>query len=318
MITANLVKIFLALTLCLASAKGFAENCKPSKWGADDEIGSANYVSPEQVLAAVKLVKQGQSHPLGIVIDQNTPAFPPRYLRLQVVQPGQHSHGPYELPFGWDAVYTDDLAQLWLGIGSQLDGLGHMGEAGYYYNCNRGADFIDVSGLKKLGTHQVPPMIGRGVLLDMTRHFSMPMLPAGKGISAEDLKQAAIAQDVEIKQGDVVLIHTGWTDGMLKSDPAAWGSGEPGLTNDAARHLASLNPMAVGADTWGIEAIPAIEGDKTFYGHVIFLKENGIYLLETMDTGRLAQEGVKEFLFVLGQARIRGTVQMVINPVAMW
>ena len=76
--------------------------------------------------------------------------------------------------------------------------------------------------------------------------------------------------------------------------------------------------MAVGADTWGLEAVPAAPGDKIFYGHVTLLKENGIYILETMDTGRLAAEGVQEFMFVLGQAKLKGAVQMIINPVAMW
>jgi hypothetical protein len=76
--------------------------------------------------------------------------------------------------------------------------------------------------------------------------------------------------------------------------------------------------MAVGADTWGVDVVPPAEGEKVFYGHVTFLKENGIYILETMNTGRLAAEGVTEFLFVLGQPRLRGAVQMMINPVAMW
>ena len=56
----------------------------------------------------------------------------------------------------------------------------------------------------------------------------------------------------------------------------------------------------------------------SFYDHAILLKQNGIYILETMNTGRLAREGVSEFMFVLGQARLKGAVQMIINPVAMW
>jgi hypothetical protein len=79
-----------------------------------------------------------------------------------------------------------------------------------------------------------------------------------------------------------------------------------------------LGPMAVGADTWGVEAVPAVDGDRVFYGHVTFLRDNGIYILETMNTGRLAAENVREFLFVLGQPRVRGAVQMIINPVAIW
>ena len=138
----------LALVFIGIGPSGVAEECEPSRWGADDEIGAANYVTPEQVLMAVKLVKKGQSHPLGIVVDPNMPAFPPRSMSLQVVQPGQHNGRSLIQDFGWDVSYNDDLAQLWFGIGPQLDGLGHMGEAGVYYNCNKAVDFIDISGLK--------------------------------------------------------------------------------------------------------------------------------------------------------------------------
>ena len=78
------------------------------------------------------------------------------------------------------------------------------------------------------------------------------------------------------------------------------------------------HPGEFGADTWGVDVVPPAKGDKVFYGHVSLLKENGIYILESMNTGRLAKEGVHEFMFVLGQARVRGAVQMIINPVAMW
>jgi kynurenine formamidase len=311
-------RIALTGSLLLASQFTLAESCIPSKWGPDDEIGSANYVSPEQVLMAVKLVKKGQVHPLGIVVDPGMPAFPPRSMSLVIVQPGQHNGRQLHQEFGWDVVYNDDQASLWFGIGPQLDGLGHMGEAGEYYNCNAAVDFIDIAGLKKLGTEKVPPLVGRGVLLDMAKHFGVEVMSAGQSISSTDIKAAAKAQGVQIRQGDVVLFHTGWTDGMLVAHPQAWAAGEPGLSNEAAAYIASLEPMAVGADTWGVDVVPPIEGDKIFYGHVEFLKKKGIYILETMNTGRLASESVHEFMFVLGQARIKGTVQMIINPVAMW
>ena len=193
-----------------------------------------------------------------------------------------------------------------------------LGEDGVYYNCNKAVDFVHITGLKKLAVHNIPPLIGRGVMIDMAKHFGATTLAAGKAFGSDDIKAAAKAQGVEVRQGDVVLFHTGWTDGMLASDPTAWVSGEPGLNNEGMAYMASLNPMAVGADTWGVDVVPPPKGDKVFYGHVHLLMNNGIYILETMNTGRLAKEGVHEFMFVLGQARIKGTVQMIINPVAMW
>ncbi len=312
-----------ALTAVLGfCAAAQAQECQPSKWGADDEIGAANYVDADQVKMATSLVKEGKVHALGVVIDPNMPAFPPRKMMLQVVQPNQQFGQSLEGGVGWDMTYNDDLVETWLGIGPQIDGLGHLGEGhgdnALFYNCNKGADFAKITGLTKLGIHNIPPLVGRGVLLDMTKHFGVDHMDAGQGITADDIKAAAEEQGVEIREGDVVMFYTGWTDSMLESDPQAWVSGQPGVTTGAAEYLASQNIMAIGLDSWTVGAVPPVEGDKVFYDHVVFLKDNGIYILETMDTGPLAEQGVKEFMFVLGQARFKGAVQSMINPVAMW
>ena len=82
--------VLSCLVVLMAATNSWAENtCSPSKWGENDEIGSANLVTPDQVLMAAKLVKKGKTHPLGIVIEPGMPAFAPRYTQLQVVQPGQ-------------------------------------------------------------------------------------------------------------------------------------------------------------------------------------------------------------------------------------
>jgi len=305
----------LSVTSALAADPS---ECKPSKWGPDDEIGAANLVTPERTLQALKLVKQGVSHPLGIVIGPKTPAFAPRSMSLQVVSPGQHNGRSLEGDYGWNITYNDDLAQLWFGIGSQIDGFGHLGEGGMYYNCNHARDFVTVSGVNKLGTHNIPPIVARGVVVDIAKYKGVDALAGGQPISSADIQAAAAAQGVEFHEGDVILIHTGWTDAKLASAPDEWNATMPGLTNEAAAWLGDRNPIAVGSDTSGVEVVPPAEGDRIFYGHVELLVKRGVYIIETMNTGRLAREGVHEFLFVLGQARIKGTVQMIINPVAMW
>ena len=312
----NLARTSLSLALIVATSAVSADECVPSPWGADDQIGAANRVTPERTVAAAKLVKKGISHPLGIVIEPGMPAYPPRYTELQVVQPNQQFNA--DLGVGWEASSNDDVLQMWLGTGPQLDGLGHMGEAGEFYNCNQGKDFSIITGLTKLDISGIPPMVGRGIMIDIAKQMGVDSLQAGQPITSNDIKAAMKSQGVTVGEGDVVLLHTGYTDATLKQNPSLWARSIPGITNEASVFLAGLKPMAVGADTWGLGAVPPRAGDKIFYDHVVLLKQHGIYILETMNTGRLADEGVHEFMFVLGQARLKGAVQMIINPVAMW
>ena len=308
-------KLVAMLLLCfITRAATAAPDCVHSRWGPDDEIGNANLVTPERVLAASRLVRTGKTYPLGITIDSSTPAFPPRSMSLYVVQPGQQQ-GRTALP---NSTYNDDMFVGWFGIGSQLNGLGHMGDPdGTYYNCHHARDFADLSGLTRLGIHNVPPIVARGVVLDMAGHRGVDYLKAGEAFSVEEVQAVEKEQGTPIREGDVVLFHTGWTDALLESDPAAWAAGEPGQSEEVARYLAGKNVVAVGADTWGVDAMPPADPARPFQGHLILLKEHGIYLLETMNTGPLVRDGAHEFLFVLGQARVRGAVQMIINPVAI-
>jgi hypothetical protein len=133
-----------------------AQDWTKSKWGPNDEIGAANYITPELVVKAAQLVKLGKTYHLGIETNSKTPAFPPRSFKITIVQPGQAGIpglGPNK------TTYNDDIVDGWVGIGSQLDGLGHLGVEYVYYNGNKGADFADASGLKKLGIEKVPPLV---------------------------------------------------------------------------------------------------------------------------------------------------------------
>jgi len=98
---------------------------------------------------------------------------------MQIVQPSRQFGRSLEGDLCWDIAYNEDVAQLWWETGPQLDGLGHLGEADTYYNCNHGADFAALTGLTKLGIHTIPPIISRAVLIDMTKHFGVEERAAG-------------------------------------------------------------------------------------------------------------------------------------------
>jgi kynurenine formamidase len=289
-----------------------AQDWTKSKWGPDDEIGAANYMKPELVVKAAQLVKTGKTYALGIPVSSSTPAYPPRGFKITVVQPGQAGNpglGPNK------ATYNDDMLDGWVGVGSQLDGLGHLGIEHVYYNGNKVADFADPTGLKKLGVEKIPPMVTRGVLLDMAAYYNTDIVKEGTAFNVKEIEEAAKKQGVEIRQGDVVLFHTGWLS-LIGKDDKRYGAAEPGLGVEGAKYLTGKGVVAVGADTWGVEVLP-FEGKTIFEVHQILLAMNGTYILENMDTAALAADKGYEFLFVLGQPRFKGGVQSMINPVAI-
>lgn len=289
-------------------------NWYPSRYGADDQIGAMNLLNAQKVLEAARLVQRGQVYRLGVPVGRETPAFPPRSASVTVMMPDQFEGAT--VPSENRMSYADDMFTGWLGVGSQIDSFAHLGIDNVFYNGNHARDFMRTTGVTRLGVEGIPPMVTRGVLVDMAKARGKPMLDEGEIISADDLRAAMRDQGVEVRQGDVILIHTGWVE-LLERDPARFGKGEPGIDNGAAEFLASLGVVAVGADTWGVEAVPFKNPNRIWEGHQTLLAKNGVHILEVMDTRALARDGAKEFLFVLGQPLLRGAVQAIINPIAI-
>ncbi len=244
--------VFALLVAAPLAAPAVGQDWTKSKWGPDDEIGAANYIKPELVVKAAQLVKTGKTYALGIETNSKTPAYPPRGFKITIVQPGQAGIpglGPSK------TTYNDDIIDGWVGVGSQIDGLGHIGVEHVYYNGHKLADFADASGLKKLGAEKIPPIVARGVLLDMAAHFGTDIVKEGTAFNTKEIEEVAKKQGVEIRQGDVVLFHTGWV-GLIGKDDKRYNAGEPGLGVDGAKYLVGKGVVAVGADTWGLEVLP--------------------------------------------------------------
>ncbi len=307
--------LIMGATLALSvhfQSTALAEEWYPSKYGAEDTLGAINNLSAAKVVEAAKLVTTGKTYALGVETGRDSPAYPPRTYSMTILQLDDGTGTPLGSNL---ATGNDDLMTLWMGIGSQIDGLGHMGINHVYYNGNRAQDFVTPTGLTKLSIDRLPPIVSRGVLIDMAAHMGKPILDIGTVFNAKEIKAAAKAQNVKIEKGDVVLFHTGWMN--VVEDKVRFMAGEPGLGVDGARYLAELGVVAIGSDTWALEVLPSEDPAQMFPVHPELLAKNGVYILENMDTRALAADGVHEFLFVLGQPRFVGAVQAVINPVAI-
>ncbi len=283
----------------------------PSKYGGADRLGAVNNLSAEKTAEAAKLIKRGKTFSLGMVTGRDTPAYGPREYDVTVLQLSDGSGTPLGAN---QAVGNDDIVDTSVGIGSQIDGLGHMGINHRYYNGVPVADFVTTSGLTQFGTHNLPPIATRGVLLDMTKSFADPV-PAGTSFNKVEIDAAAARAGVTIEKGDVVLFHTGTmkaSEGETELNPLA-----PGLGVEGAQYLADLGVVAIGADTWALEVLPFENEARPFDVHLTLLAKNGVYILENMATTDLAADGEGAFFFSLGVPKLEGTVQAIINPIAI-
>ncbi len=311
----SVLKLCVLCVIFTAVAQAQQKPClTASKFGPADQIGNVNYITPAKTLAASKLVTTGKTYRLGIETNKDTPAYPPRTFAISVVQPGQVAGGTIGPT---KTTYNDDIIAGWVGIGSQLDGLGHIGVDYLYYNCNKATDFAMTDGLKKLGVENVPAIATRGVLLDMAGYFNTDIVKEGTAFNRAEIEGAMKRQGIKsIEKGDVVLFYTGWLK-LIGKDNKRFGSAAPGLGREGAKYLASLEVAMVGTDTWAFEVIPFEKDAGIFEVHQILIPLNGIHILENINTEEMVRDQAWEFLFTLGPARITGGVQAIVNPIAI-
>lgn len=304
----------LAIALALAAGAAAAqERWYPSKYGAGDTLGALNNLSPEGVRRAVGLVKQGKVYSLAIPTGPDSPAYGDRKYTIEIIE----TPPPGQPPLAENRVTAhDEKVTTSMGIGTQMDGFGHLGIDHRYYNGLKGEDLRTAKGFAKLDFSERPPIVTRGVLIDMAKHFGKPMLAPGQAFNRPEIEAAMKAQKVTIGKGDVVLFHTGWMK-MIETDKAKFLAAEPGLGEEGAKWLADLGVVAIGADTVALEHIPFASENRPWIVHQTLLVKKGVHVLENINTAPLVADAVNEFLFVLGQPRFVGTVQVVINPVAI-
>jgi kynurenine formamidase len=302
-----------------------------TEWGKDDVIGALNRLGPHKVADALDTLTHFNTYQLGYVLSPQTRAFGTRVFQSYVFDttfPDSTNKLSY---------YDDVLSPAYLGVGSQIDTLAHICQDDRCYNrfrkdrifeADTTADGItgladgtplDSSGLDELGAHNLKSIVTRGVVLDMTKVFDKERLEVGDEITCEKIVDALKLQKIKIKEGDVVLIHTGYS--QLINDPV-YPTTYPGLDLTGAQFLVDQKVVAIGADTVALEAIPSANNEEMWPGslfpvHQLLITKNGIYILEVMNTEKLVRAGISDFMFVLGAPRVQGAAQAYINPVAI-
>ncbi len=287
-----------------------------SEWGPDDERGAANRITPQKVLEATRLIKEGQIYELGRDYELGMPLFPGRHYSLTI--PGSPTGGPVGSN---DLVSHDEMVSGQIGqVGTQFDGLGHIGTRvdgeDVFYNGFRRSEFGTAGGLTKLGVEKVGVFVTRGILIDAAGYKKVDRLPVGTVITAADLQGALERQSVKLSEGDVVLIHTGHGT-LWMVDNEEYNRGAPGVGMEAAIWLAERKVAMTGADTWPFEVIPSEDPELAFPVHQELIARHGIYNLENLDLSQLAADKVYEFAFMFAPVKFKGATGSPGNPIAI-
>ncbi len=294
----------------------------PSRYGADDQLGTLNEITPAVMQRAATLVKTGTVVDLGRVLDDQTPKFPGRFWH-QVVDVSPHYTNlrrPDRVGKGWGKNQINWITEIQSGtfqVGTQLDSLGHIQIADRFYNGWRTEDVVESWGLNRFGMETVPPIMTRGVLLDIAALKGTARLEAGYVISIQDLEQALARQKLSLQAGDAVLLHTGWGS-LWGQDNTAFLAGEPGPGLAGIHWLYERRIALLGTDTWSIGPVPGEDPERPFVVPQTMYVKLGLVGLENLATEMLAQRQVYEFLLTVTHAKTRGSTAAIIAPAAAY
>jgi Putative cyclase len=286
-----------------------------AQWGAGDQAGASNWITPEKVLAATALVKTGRVIELGHLYERGMPLNGNRSYNIFI--PSFPTHGPI-LERG--VVFNDEFVASEIGqVGTQFDGPGHVGqrvkfadgsESFVFYNGATSEEMRDPYGLKRNGVENVKPILTRAIYLDLAAFKEVATLPEKYQITLADVRGALAKQGLkesDIAPGDALLFNTGWwrlwPDPKVESAPHAY----------AGRELID----------WIIARKPSMIGsDSNFDGpdalvHTEVTMKNGIWNLENMDFAALEKEQAWRFMFVFTPLRLKGATGSPGRPIAV-
>lgn len=261
----------------------------------------------DAVRAGTRTIELG--HPLytGMAGSPNHPGF-----RMTL----ERRHGDAVRPDGGSA--SNEVIVTGGHTGTHVDALAHVSHDGKLHGGIDAAEAQCGGKHTAHGAETIPPMVTRGVFLDVAAVHGVDVLEPGYGVTADDLARAAERAGAEPGPGDVVVVRTGW--GRLFSDPQAYvgkETGVPGMTVPAARWLAEREIVATGTDTTAYEQIPAGAGHRVLPVHRELLVEHGIHIVEHMACEDAAEAGLGEFLAVFAPLRIVGGTGAPVRPLAV-
>lgn len=293
-----------------------------SPWGPEDEKGALNKLDPVRGAALLARADATTVYDLSIDYFVGMPSFqaagdPSYQIYMSHTPQGtavDNLNGQND-EINRHVCYSGDVIFMYTHTGTHIDALNHFGVDGKIYNNFTVEENLGSRAWTKAGVEVIPPIIARGVLLDIAGLKGVDCLPDSYAISIEDCQQALAKAGLELQDGDVAFVRTGrmryWPDGgKVLGNP-------PGMSLDASRWITGQGISIIASDQECIEVGPSQHEDNWLPGHCHFLAEAGVPMLELANLEELARDNVTEFCLVAAPIRLRGASGAPIRPIAM-
>jgi len=316
--------ISLALLVLFATTAWTQErSVGTSPWGPADEIGRLNLITADSRADVLSRVAGGAAYDLSVEYFIGMPSWQaagdPHYRMWMTHTPqGTVVDDPLNLGRSMNehVSYTGAAVSMYTHMGTHIDALNHFGLDGKIWNGFSAEEHAGDRGWQVAGAENIPPIIARGVLIDVAAAKDVEMLPDGYRITRGDLTSTLRKQKVSLQEGDVVLIRTGRM--QRYEDAAEYMKNPPGLGFAAAKFLVEEGgAMIVGADNLSLEAFPSELDDDYVPIHTYLLAEQGTPILELVYLEDLSRDQIYEFAFIGGSLKFRGADAAPIRPIAI-
>lgn len=300
-----------------------------NRWGPDDEIGSLNYLTPEEVLRGIRSVRQGKVFTLSVVIGSPTgdPVWPGRTgaTKLMTQDKGHYLCNKLR-PAPGGLEYADDFITMFLQGTTQFDALGHTwydDQIWNGYDAKTTIGGMDKASVLPIAEHGV---VGRAVLLDMARYRGKPHLDRGETFGLDDLLACAEKQGVTIEKHDILIIRTGWLKIFYEQGPAAFygdSFNEPGLafSRELVQWFYETEIPVLGTDTIANETTVDPETGVLLPLHNALMRNLGVLFNEILWLEDLADDcasdGQYTFLYAGAPLKVYRGTGAPVNPIAV-
>lgn len=319
-------KTLSALAVIAVLVPGAAAAERPvvgsSPWGPNDELGRLNLMTDASRAAILSKINGGKVYDLGVEYFIGMPGWfeagDPEYTMWMTHTPkGTVVDDPMGVGkhMNEHVSYTGSAISMYAHTGTHIDALNHFGLNGKVYNGFSADEHLGDRGWVKTGAETIPPIVARGVIIDIARSKGVDALPPGYFIEREDIVAALKRQNTQLAEGDVVLVRTGRMQAY--DDTEAYLENPPGLGMSGARYLVENGTMIVGGDNLSLEAFPSQVEGNYIPVHTYLLAQHGIPIMELVNLEEISADGVHEFAFIGGSLKLRGADAAPMRPIAI-